>query len=290
MSLLTKNLDGEKQFLILALKLEIKDNSRIMNEHIERIKAVSEPLRQEIVNHKVYSMINDLDDLKVFMNYHIYAVWDFMSLLKTLQNNLTCTSVPWFPKGSAETRNLINEIVVGEESDVDSFGVRKSHFELYLDAMQQCGADTSAIEKFISELQRSGDFQAAYKISNTPREAQNFVDFTFKIINSQKSYLQSAIFTFGREDLIPGMFISLVNDIHTNFPDSISTFKYYLERHIEVDGDHHSHLALQMTANLCENNAQFWKEAEEATLESLQQRINLWDGVYKQLVERKKAQ
>lgn len=261
-----------------------------MNEQIERIKAVTEPLRQEIINHKVYSMINDLEDLKVFMNYHIYAVWDFMSLLKTLQNNLTCTSVPWFPKGSAETRNLINEIVVGEESDVDSFGVRKSHFELYLDAMHQCGADTSAIEKFVAELQRSGDFQSAYQISNTPQEARNFVDFTFKIIDSKKDYLQSAIFTFGREDLIPGMFISLVNDIHTNFPDSISTFKYYLERHIEVDGDHHSHLALQMTANLCENNEQFWKEAEEATVESLQQRINLWDGVYNQLVKRRNTQ
>jgi hypothetical protein len=261
-----------------------------MNNQIERINAVIEPLRDQIVNHKVYSMINDLEDLKIFMNYHIYAVWDFMSLLKTLQNNLTCTSVPWFPKGSAETRNLINEIVVGEESDVDNFGVRKSHFELYLDAMHQCGADTSAIEKFVEELQRSGDFKAAYSVSNTPIEAQKFVDFTFKIINSQKAYLQSAIFTFGREDLIPGMFISLVNDIHNNFPDSISTFKYYLERHIEVDGDHHSHLALQMTANLCEEDEQFWKEAEEATIESLQKRIDLWDGVYNQLLERKKVQ
>jgi pyrroloquinoline quinone (PQQ) biosynthesis protein C len=86
------------------------------------------------------------------------------------------------------------------------------------------------------------------------------------------------------------MFISLVNDIHNNFPDSISTFKYYLERHIEVDGDHHSHLALQMTANLCEEDEQFWKEAEEATIESLQKRIDLWDGVYNQLLERKKVQ
>ena len=261
-----------------------------MNERIERIKVATEPLRQEIINHKVYSMINDMEDLKVFMHYHIYAVWDFMSLLKTLQNNLTCTSVPWFPKGSAETRNLINEIVVGEESDVDSFGIRKSHFELYLDAMHQCGADTSAIEKFIEELQRSGDFKTAYLASNTPIEAQNFVDFTFKIINSQKSYLQSAIFTFGREDLIPGMFISLVNDIHNNFPNSISIFKYYLERHIEVDGDHHSHLALQMTANLCGTDEQFWKEAEQATIESLQKRIDLWDGVYNQLLKRKEVQ
>ena len=92
------------------------------NQFIEKINQSIEPLRQEIINHKVYSNILTLDDLKIFMQFHIYAVWDFMSLLKSLQNNLTCTSVPWFPKGSAETRHLINEIVLGEESDVDLDG------------------------------------------------------------------------------------------------------------------------------------------------------------------------
>lgn len=261
-----------------------------MNQRIEKIKNATASLRQEIVNHKVYSMIEDIDDLKIFMQYHIYAVWDFMSLLKALQNNLTCTTIPWFPKGSADTRNLINEIVVGEESDVDSFGVRKSHFELYLDAMHQCNADTSKIDRFIDELKQSGDFNSAYEASNAPDEARDFVDFTFQIIDSEKAYLQAAIFTFGREDLIPGMFVTLVNDIHNNFPDSISIFKYYLERHIEVDGDHHSHLALQMTSNLCGSNDQLWEAAEKASIESLQKRIKLWDGVYKQLQNKRKIE
>jgi pyrroloquinoline quinone (PQQ) biosynthesis protein C len=176
--------------------------------------------------------------------------------------------------------------VVGEESDIDPNGLRKSHFELYLDAMKQCGADCSPIEQFIAVLKNTGDFQTAFEASETPKEARDFVDFTFKIIGSNKDYLQSAIFTFGREDLIPGMFISIVNDIHKNFPDSISIFKYYLERHIEVDGDHHSHLALQMTSNLCGSEEQYWKEAEQATIESLQKRIDLWDGAYRQITNR----
>ncbi len=257
-----------------------------MNDQLENIKKATEPLRQQIINHKVYAAIRDIDDLKIFMQYHIFAVWDFMSLLKALQNNLTCTSIPWFPKGSADTRHLINEIVVGEESDLDGFGNRKSHFELYLDAMNQCGADTSQIEKFISVLKNTGDFNKAYTVSETPKEARDFVDFTFKIIGSNKDYLQSAIFTFGREDLIPGMFLSIVNDIHKNLPDSISIFKYYLERHIEVDGDHHSHLALQMTSNLCGTDDQFWKESEQAIIASLQNRIDLWNGAYKQIMNR----
>jgi len=166
-------------------------------------------------------------------------------------------------------------------------GKRKSHFELYLDAMNQCGADTSKIEIFISELDKSVDFNTSFIKSQTPKEAIDFVNFTFKIINSNKSYLQSAIFTFGREDLIPGMFISIINEIHKNFPTEISIFKYYIERHIEVDGDHHSQLALQMTANLCGNNEQFWKEAEEAVIQSLKRRIELWDGVYNQILANK---
>jgi hypothetical protein len=258
-----------------------------MKEHLDRINKAIEPLRNNIINHKIYSVIENLDDLSVFMEYHIFAVWDFMSLLKTLQNNLTCTTVPWFPKGSADTRYLINEIVVGEESDVDLLGNRKSHFELYLDAMHQSGADCSTIEKFIEVLKLKKDIQLAMNESNVPLEAREFVNFTFKIIETNKFHLQSAIFTFGREDLIPEMFISLVKDIYKAFPDSISIFKYYLERHIEVDGDNHSHLALQMTSNLCESNQDFWKEAEEAAIESLQKRIDLWDGAYKKIIEKK---
>jgi hypothetical protein len=254
-----------------------------MNNHIEKIKTIIEPLREQIVNHKIFSVIKDIDDLKVFMQYHVYAVWDFMSLLKTLQKNLTCTTVPWFPNGAAETRYLINEIVVGEESDLDSFGNRKSHFEIYLDAMEQCGADTNEIKKFISVLKDTSDFNIAYTVANTPKESREFVDFTFKIINSDSKHLQSSIFTFGREDLIPDMFISLVNDIQKNLPNSISIFKYYLDRHIEIDGNHHSDLAMQMTANLCSKDEQFWKEAELATIESLQMRIKLFDGAYKQI-------
>jgi hypothetical protein len=254
-----------------------------MNSQIARIQSVIEPLRQEIINHKVYSVINDIDDLKVFMQYHVYAVWDFMSLLKSLQMGLTSTTTPWFPVGNANTRYLINEIVTGEESDVDGEGVRKSHYEMYLEAMHQCGADTKVIHQFIDTLKETGSLSEAYVLANVPQEAREFMDFTFEVINSKQSHLQSAAFTFGREDLIPHMFISIVRDLNQKFPDQLSLIKYYLERHIEVDGDHHSHLALEMTAQLCGDNEAYWKAAEGITVAALQQRINLWNGVYNEI-------
>lgn len=254
---------------------------------LKQIHEKTEPYRQAIIQHKVYGVIKDINDLRVFMRYHVYAVWDFMSLLKTLQNKLTCTSVPWFPKGNAETRFLINEIVVGEESDVDQKGERKSHFELYLDAMAQIGASASEMHTFIAQLQEGKNLDQAFAYAHSPAKAIAFVQFTFDTIRSDKDYIQSAVFTFGREDLIPGMFMAIINDLYKTEPEKISTFKYYLDRHIEVDGDHHSHLALAMTAHLCGENEQYWAEAEAAVILALQKRITLWDGVYEEIIQRR---
>ncbi|MCS7019236.1 MAG: DUF3050 domain-containing protein [Cytophagales bacterium] len=250
-----------------------------MNSYISQLQASIAPLSKQVVNHPVYAAIRDVESLHAFMQYHVFAVWDFMSLLKALQNNLTCTRTPWFPEGNANTRFLINEIVVGEESDVDFFGNRKSHFEMYLDAMQQCGADTSAIEMFTATLQQTGNLEKAFEVARVPEATRQFVRYTFEIINSNQPHVQAAVFTFGREDLIPQMFLSIINGIFQDTPEKISLFKYYLERHIEVDGDHHSLLALEMTAHLCGDDAKRWQQATEAAQKALQMRIALWDGV-----------
>lgn len=269
--------------IVKILPLPAKSGFR-MNGQIQKLQQAIEPLRQEIINHKVYSAISNIDDLGVFMSHHIYAVWDFMSLLKALQQNLTCTTVPWFPAGSANTRYLINEIVTGEESDVDSDGNRKSHYEMYLDAMQQCGAEPAKFLSFISALRNTGDLAIAFSAVEVPATVREFVEHTFAVIGSGQSWLQAAVFTFGREDLIPDMFMAIVNDLNNRFPGQVSQFKYYLDRHIEVDGDHHSHLALEMTAELCGDDEQKWDEITAASITALQKRLKLWDGVYEEIL------
>ncbi|MFN3952237.1 MAG: DUF3050 domain-containing protein [Thermaurantimonas sp.] len=250
---------------------------------ITSLREQIEPLRLEIIHHPVYSGIQNLEDLRVFMNHHVYAVWDFMSLLKALQNRLTCTSVPWYPVGDADTRFLINEIVVGEECDLDIDGERKSHFEMYLDAMRQAGAEWYTIHQLVEHLKAGQSLEIALEKSHTPDEAADFVRFTFDTINSGKVHVLSAVFTFGREDLIPEMFVSIIRELHQKFPDAVSRFKYYIDRHIEVDGGHHSHLALKMTAGLCGSDPIKWKEAQEAVTLALKHRKNLWDGIARQI-------
>jgi hypothetical protein len=254
-----------------------------MTQALNDLQQVIAPLKHHITNHKVYGAIKTPEDLKVFMSYHVYAVWDFMSLLKSLQNKLTCTTVPWFPVGSANTRFLINEIVVGEECDIDQNGLRKSHYELYLEAMQGVGADISGITTFTEVLKATGDFEQAFEQAKVPQAARDFVNFTFGVIKSDKDYLQAAIFTFGREDLIPEMFHSIVNDINQQFKGSATLFKYYLDRHIEVDGDHHSELAIKMMLNLCGNDVNRWKDSERLVIRCLEQRLALWDAAYQEI-------
>ena len=251
--------------------------------HLEQLKNEVQSLKDSIISHPLYPALHSIEQIRVFMEHHVFAVWDFMSLLKTLQLELTCTRVPWFPVGNPETRFLINEIVVGEECDVDEEGERKSHFELYLKAMEKAGANTKPIKLFIQTLQNGQSLEEAISLCQLPHTVGSFLRNTFSIIGETKPYLHAAVFTFGREDLIPSMFYSIVNDLTIASPEHLSTFKYYLERHIEVDGGHHSHLALQMTASLCGDDNQKWEEATQAIRTSLERRKMLWDGVLEEI-------
>ncbi|SFN80806.1 Protein of unknown function [Chitinophaga sp. YR627] len=248
---------------------------------IPHIKGTIAPVRERIIQHPLYPEMQRMDDIRAFMQYHVFAVWDFMSLLKSLQRNLTCTDIPWIPKGSAATRFLINEIVTGEESDVAPDGTRLSHFELYLQAMEQVGADTSGIKECLQQLERGKSLTAV--INGLPPAVRGFVKHTFDLIANEPVHVQAAVFTFGREDLIPDMFLALVNDLDKQFPGQISLFKYYLERHIEVDGDHHSHLGMEMVQELCGNDPQKWEEAAHASRAALEQRNALWNGILEEI-------
>ncbi len=249
-----------------------------MSTRISSLQQSIAPARARLTAHPLYRAVQDPATLQTFMQFHVYAVWDFMSLLKALQQSLTCTRVPWIPVGSANTRYLINEIVTGEESDVDEQGRRISHFELYLRAMHQAGALTTTIDALIAML--AGGTPAAEAIAKkAPTPVQPFLKFTFDTIASDEPHRIAAVFTFGREDLIPDLFLPLVQMLSRDKPGSFDIFRYYLERHIEVDGGHHSHLAMAMVEELCGDDDIRWQQAATAAIAALEARIALWDAV-----------
>ena len=250
-----------------------------MEPFVQQLKSAIEPVRNNLLAHPVYSQIQDLQGLQRFSETHVFAVWDFMSLLKSLQIGLTSVTLPWVPVGNADTRYLINEIVLGEESDVDEAGNRISHFELYLSAMQQMGASTNVIETIIAQINAGTKVQEAIEAALLPKQVKDFLQFTFDISFNAPLHVKAAVFTFGREDLIPSMFMKILDKIYADAPDKVSIFKYYIERHIEVDGDHHSHLALDMVNRLCGTDASKWEQATAASIKALELRIGLWNAI-----------
>ena len=250
-----------------------------MEPFVQQLKSAIEPVRNNLLAHPVYSQIQDLQGLQRFSETHVFAVWDFMSLLKSLQIGLTSVTLPWVPVGNADTRYLINEIVLGEESDVDEEGNRISHFELYLKAMQQMGASTNVIETIIAQINAGTKVQEAIEAALLPKQVKDFLQFTFDISFNAPLHVKAAVFTFGREDLIPSMCMKILDKIYADAPDKVSIFKYYIERHIEVDGDHHSHLALDMVNSLCGTDASKWEQATAASIKALELRIGLWNAI-----------
>ncbi|MCH7702213.1 MAG: DUF3050 domain-containing protein [Planctomycetes bacterium] len=254
---------------------------------IDALQESQSSLREQLVTHRLYAEMKTPADLAIFMEHHVFAVWDFMSLLKALQLRLTCVALPWVPQGDPSARRLINEIVLDEESDENREGGYTSHFELYRAAMVQSGASTSGIDDLLGRLGGGETFDDALQQARIPEAARTFVRATWDILQSKPTHAIAAAFTFGREDLIPDMFRALVVDLDERFPNQLGVLRYYLERHIQLDEEHHTPLARRMVAALCETDSKKWQEAQEGARDALQARIALWDGIVEQIVLRR---
>lgn len=229
--------------------------------------------QEKLVHHPVYSHLTDLENLRIFMKIHVFAVWDFMTLLKSLQRQITCVNLPWKPSlYSAQTVRLINQIVLGEESDLDPQGQATSHFELYLKAMKEVGADTQPIESFL----HSPD------LNLIPCEAREFVHHHLELAEQGHVVEVAAAFFYGREKLIPEMFTSIKN-ILTNHQLEAPTLLYYLQRHIELDGEEHGPMAANCLTDLMKGEADLQLKAIKAGIESLRLRELLWNNVLQAL-------
>jgi len=199
----------------------------IKMSYIQNLEKNLSITRKSLVSHSLYSKLDSKQKLIDFMENHVFAVWDFMSLIKALQKNLTCVDVPWVPNENRLAGRLVNEIVLAEESDVDLNGDPKSHFELYLESMNQIGASTKIINDFISKIKNSKSYSNSIDKININPIVKEFMDFTFNIINTNKNHVIASVFTFGREDLIPDMFIEIVKKLSNSDEIEADNLVYY---------------------------------------------------------------
>lgn len=255
----------------------LADETRVLpqSRHISMLSKVTEESRRQVLNHPIYSSLTTLDSLKTFMELHVFAVWDFMSLLKSLQQTLTCVQVPWTPVGDRTTRRLINEIVLAEESDRWGPGAI-SHFEMYLAAMEEAGADIGAISRFVAAVSDGQEPLAALEFARAPQAAADFVATTWAVLSRTPIHCRAAAFAFAREDLIPQMFERVLNSDEGQ--GRLDTFQAYLERHISIDGEEHTPMAMAMVAQICGDDHAKWDACARIVTASIKARGRLWDG------------
>lgn len=236
-------------------------------------------LRAHLVAHPLYRQLTDPESVRVFMRAHVFCVWDFQSLLTALQRSFTCVDVPWRPVGDGGARRLVNEVVLEEESDEHPDGGYASHFEVYREAMRDAGADTTPIDGLLSGLARGRSIDDILDQDVLPPGVSGFVGTTLAVVRSGEPHRLVAVFTHGREDLIPDMFRVMIETLSAADPAGWRKLAWYLNRHVEVDGERHGPIAHALLDQVCGDDPRLWREAQESVEQALNARIALWDAI-----------
>ena len=239
-------------------------------------------LLEQLNNHPLYSFLSNENSLKIFMEHHIFAVWDFMSLIKALQLHLAPINIPWTPIKYPHHAYFINQLVLEEESDKALTGAadftHASHFEGYLKAMEDIGANTLPISQFINHVEAHG-IESALQTQNIPHPALQFITFTFELIARNQAHLLATVMAYGRETLIPELFQSIQNGLQLNQSDA-PNLHAYLIRHLQLDKHEHGPLAMRMASELCGNSIAKQSDAIEIAEQALVSRLEFWDGIH----------
>lgn len=241
--------------------------------------------KQELLDSSFFAVdtIKTSADLKVFMKSHVYSVWDFMSLLKFIQNEITYNDVPWKPtKYWTNLARFINEIVLEEETDISTIDLEYlSHFELYLKSMEEIWIDTTQIKNLIYNVDYNNldDF---LKNENIPKSSREFMKVNFNYIKEWDILKVVSAFTFWRENIIPEMFIRIIKNLEISNLEA-PTLYFYFKRHIELDGDLHGPLSMKLLEKLADWKNENIKLIEKVAIETIGARKKFWEWIKEEI-------
>jgi Protein of unknown function (DUF3050) len=119
--------------------------------------------------------------------------------------------------------------------------------------------------------------EVALKRIGAPPHVQAFVAHTMALANSGSTEEVLAAFFYGREDIIPEMFRRLLNTLYgaKHESDRLRHFIYYVDRHIELDGDSHGPKGRELIEDLMSNSPHTRVRALRAACNSIKARIGL---------------
>jgi hypothetical protein len=174
----------------------------------------------------------------------------------------------------------VNEIVLEEESDVanpKNPQVFASHFEIYLKSMKEVTASSRQINAFLN-LVRAEGIKTALECDQIPKSMKKFMASTFHVIEFGKAHEIAASFAYGREKLVPLMFLKILDSCQVGATQA-PLFHYYLERHAHLDGEQHGPMAEKLVLAMTDGDPKKEQEARAAAESSIKSRIQMWDEV-----------
>jgi len=233
---------------------------------------------ERCADHKLFLEAYSKRDLQRFMEYHVWCVWDFMSLAKSAQVGLGCYTVPWLPPKDANALRLINDILSGEETDENPGGGYSSHFEIYLDAMDQSGASLSDINLFLLELRESGNLDLAFRKANVNEGSEAFVRSTLEQAGASV-HVVVAVLCLSREELVP-LLLNVLQPCIDDYREEFNLLSWYLERHIDLDTKLHGPLSMKLLKRVISARTDIWEECLTAVLKSVNMRADYLDYIY----------
>ncbi|WP_081210590.1 DUF3050 domain-containing protein [Salegentibacter sediminis] len=230
-------------------------------------------------NYPIHHYINNKQQLQVFMEHQVFAVWANMSLLNSLKEEFTKTTNPWLPIGDPDLRYLINKIILQEESARNYSGNHQSKFEIYLDAMAATGANTENITNFLRHVSHGTDIFLIIAASKMPIRIKRFIKTIFDIISEGKSHKIATAFVYSQAGISALNLIKTILEIEKETTIDLKLYKYYL--HLEAESDLSS--SFEILEILCGKSMEKWKDTEAIAEIITKNQQTLMEGIETEL-------
>jgi hypothetical protein len=229
-----------------------------------------------LINHPLYNSIKTEEDVRIYMFNQVWCVWDFMTLVKSIQLNIVPSNILWMPPKYPELGAYIYEVLLTEETDKGyNSETNSSHFQTYLKAMYESKVDTSSVAAFIKLLENGFDFGTATEKCGIHDEAKEFISTTFEFAKSEL-HISTAVFCLSREGVIPDIFMNLLANV--SLSNNFKIFNWYLNRHIYLDSQSHGPLSIKLFKTIVDTPKK-QDEALHASLKALKARNKFFDYI-----------
>ena len=185
---------------------------------------------QLLETHRIYDRLHDEASLRLFVEHHVICVWIYNYLMRDLYQEIANHIQPMSSQVQKEAIRLISELVLEEEVDEQNDGTLISHMEIYLEAMQDLGADVGPIMSFFDLLESGKDWVEAARQAHFPIESQLYFE-KINVFFESPVHERAALLFYEGEPYVPDSFLNKLNVLSQTA--KTARLLEYFEKHIE---------------------------------------------------------